>query len=72
MYYGGFSYTEAYNLPVKYKVWFVNRIAKEINRSNSGEAPQGDRSQQNNNPETAALMGRVRSANTAARNRRFT
>lgn len=72
MYYGGFTYTEAYNIPVKYKVWFVNRIAKEIKRSSDGESPPGDRSTQNNTAENAALMGRVRSANTAARNRRFT
>lgn len=72
MYYGGFTYTEAYNLPVRYKLWFINRIAKELKKSSDGEAPQGDRSAHNNNPETAALMGRVRSANTAARNRRFT
>jgi hypothetical protein len=72
MYYGGFTYTEAYNLPVRYKLWFVNRIAKELKRSNEGEAPQGDRTAHNNTPETAALTGRIRSSNTATRNRRFT
>jgi hypothetical protein len=72
MYYGGFTYTEAYNLPVRYKLWFVSRIAKELKRSQEGQAPEGDRTPTNNTPETAALMGRVRSANTAARNRRFT
>ncbi len=72
MYYGGFTYTEAYNLPVRYKLWFVNRIAKELKRSQEGEAPQGDRTPSSNTPETAALLGRVKSANTAARNRRFT
>lgn len=72
MYYGGFTYTEAYNLPTKYKIWFVNRIAKELKRSQEGDAPQGDRTPGNNDPETAALLGRVRSANTATRNRRFT
>jgi hypothetical protein len=30
MYYGGFSYKEAYHLPVSYKRWFIERISKEI------------------------------------------
>lgn len=72
MYYGGFTYTEAYNLPVSYKTWFIDRIVKEITKSNKGEAPQGDRSASSNTPETAALLGRVRSANAPARGRRFT
>ena len=44
MYYSGFSYRDAYNLPVWQRVWFIERINKEITKSqgqNRGhEAPQ--------------------------------
>jgi len=29
-YYGGWSFIEAYNLPVKLRAWFVERLAKQI------------------------------------------
>jgi hypothetical protein len=29
-YYGGWSFIEAYNLPVKLRGWFVERLAKQI------------------------------------------
>jgi len=28
-YYGGWSFTEAYNLPIKLREWFVNRLSKQ-------------------------------------------
>jgi len=28
-YYGGWSFTEAYNLPVKIRLWFFTRLGKE-------------------------------------------
>jgi len=34
MYYGGFTYSEARNLPVNFRAFFVDRINKEINRQN--------------------------------------
>ena len=30
MHYGGWSFTEIYNLPVKLRKWFFERIAKEM------------------------------------------
>jgi hypothetical protein len=30
MYYMGFTYVEALNLPVVYRRWFIERIAKEM------------------------------------------
>ena len=28
-YYGGWSFTEVYNLPIKLREWFVNRLSKQ-------------------------------------------
>ena len=33
-YHGGWSFTEAYNLPIGLRAWFVNRLAKQIEREN--------------------------------------
>jgi hypothetical protein len=30
-YYGGWSFTEAYNLPVKVRNWFVNKLTDQLN-----------------------------------------
>tara|TARA_Y100000034_G_C6792337_1_gene354850 strand:+ start:17 stop:244 length:228 start_codon:yes stop_codon:yes gene_type:complete len=29
-YYGGWSFTEAYNLPVKVRDWFVNKLTEQL------------------------------------------
>ncbi len=29
-YYGGWSFSEAYNLPVKIRTWFVKRLLKQL------------------------------------------
>jgi len=29
-YYGGWSFTEAYNLPVKVRNWFVNKLTDQL------------------------------------------
>tara|TARA_Y100000816_G_C25947749_1_gene494361 strand:+ start:516 stop:680 length:165 start_codon:yes stop_codon:yes gene_type:complete len=33
-YHGGWSFTEAYNLPVGLRTWFVNRLVKQIEKEN--------------------------------------
>jgi len=70
MYYGGFSYREAYNIPVSYKQWFIARLNRELTRS-SEEGSGQSRAVHNNTPETRALMGMARTE-TPARLRRFT
>ena len=67
MYYGGFSYTEIYNLPVSYKRWFVERISKELNRGKETES----KALHQNTPDVRALQGKVRDQ-VPARLRRFT
>ena len=32
MYYMGFSYSESYNLPIRYRTWFIERMKKEIEK----------------------------------------
>jgi len=66
MYYAGFSYTEAFKLPVVYKRWFIERITKELNDSRGGS-----RALQHNSPETRELQGMQRNQ-TPSRLRRFT
>jgi hypothetical protein len=70
MYYGGFMYTEAYNLPVSYRRWFIERIGKELNKKGSNGNPQPTRALHQDTPETRALLGRTRD-HAPSRLRRF-
>lgn len=76
MYYMGFSYKEAYNLPVPYKRWFIERVVKELNRSGGGDEndpqPAGaSRALAANTPDARAMQGYQRT-DVPARLRRFT
>ena len=76
MYYMGFSYKEAYHLPVPYKRWFIDRVVKELNRSGGGtdddpKPPAESRALHANTPDVRSLQGRQR-AETPSRLRRFT
>tara|TARA_Y100000592_G_C5343892_1_gene255569 strand:+ start:516 stop:710 length:195 start_codon:yes stop_codon:yes gene_type:complete len=42
MYYLGFTYVDAYNLPVYQRKWFINRLTKEIKDSNTSKAQMAD------------------------------
>ena len=67
----GFSYTEAYNIAIWQRRWFIERIQKEIKASaDRGEATPTHAAHQND-PNTRALMERHR-ANVPAKLRRFT
>ena len=73
MYYLGFTYREAYNIPVWQRKWFIERLNKEIERSkeaNNGQAP-ATRAVHQNTPDVRAMMGRMRSQ-VPANLRRFT
>ena len=58
MYYGGFTYTEAYRLPVYQRYWFIDRLNKEIKKASDGDAPQGSRASHDNDPQMRAMLGR--------------
>ena len=38
-YYGGWSFFEAYNLPIQIRTWFLNRLAQEL--QNEAETQDG-------------------------------
>ena len=73
MYYGGFTFTEAYNIPVAYKRWFVERIGKEMKGSSDkdGNNTGNSRAPHHNPPDVAEMMGKSRSQ-VPSRLRRFT
>jgi hypothetical protein len=70
MYYMGFTYTEAYTLPIWQRIWFIERISKEI--KSASEAGSGaSRAAHTNSPGDRAMMGR-HNPHAPARLRRFT
>jgi len=66
MYYMGFSYEEAYNLPVWQRVWFIKRINKEL-KDSQGQSHAAHA----NTADSRAMMGRARSQ-VPSKLRRFT
>ena len=73
MYYMGFTYVEAYNIPIWQRRWFITRLNDEIKKSkdaNNGQAPP-TRAMHQNTPDARAMMGRYRSQ-VPAKLRRFT
>ena len=73
MYYMGFGYRECYLLPVWQRMWFIERINKEIQETNKKNGGEGaaSRAAHQNDATTRALMGRHR-AQVPAKLRRFT
>lgn len=66
MYYVGFSYSEAMNLPIWQRQWFVKRVQEEFERSNGASKAAHD-----NTSEQRMLRGNNRSE-VPANLRRFT
>ena len=66
MYYMGFSYKEAYDLPIWQREWFIKRINKEI-KSSQGQSHAAHA----NTPDARAMMNKAR-AQVPAKLRRFT
>jgi hypothetical protein len=60
----GFTYTEAYMLPIWQRYWFIKRVSKEIESSGDTKAAHA------NSAEARALTGKHRS-NPPAKLRRF-
>ena len=71
MYYMGFSYIEAYNIPVWQRAWFIRRINKEFMKAKDGGSPPQSKAAHTNTPEARALMGNNRQQ-VPAKLRRFT
>ena len=71
MYYMGFTYKEAYNIPIWQRRWFLKRCQKEISETNEGDKQAGSRAAHQNAPDVRALMNRHREM-VPAKLRRFT
>lgn len=69
MYYMGFTYSEARGLPVPYRMWFINRMSKEM-KPDGEEGNTQSRAAHTNTPEIRALQGRSRE-HVPSRLRRF-
>ncbi len=67
----GFSYHEAYRLPLWQRQWFVERLNKEFTKSNENGDPAMSRAAHANDAESRAMMGMSRTQ-SPARLRRFT
>ena len=69
----GFTYVEAYNIPVWQRNWFIARINTEFKRANDKNGGQGaeSRAAHMNTPEARQLQGRARHQ-VPANLRRFT
>jgi hypothetical protein len=65
MYYMGFSYWECYNLPIQYRVWFLQRLQKELKGSNDSRAAHA------NSPDARTMTNKAR-GQVPAKLRRFT
>lgn len=71
MYWMGFSFSEAMNLPLGWRRWFIDRVQKELSKTGpNGEGPPSKGAAQNT-ADTRSLMGMARDQ-VPARLRRFT
>ena len=70
MYYMGFTYSEAYRIPIWQRRWFVERIRKEFKKGEA-ENVNVSRASHDNTPEQQYLAGRSRT-DAPTRLRRFT
>ena len=70
MYYMGFSYVETYNIPIQYRIWFINRVQEELKKANEKGDGQS-RAAHDNSAEARSMMGRSR-AQVPSKLRRFT
>jgi hypothetical protein len=71
IYYGGFTYSEAYHLPVQDRHWFLRRLIEELEKSNANGEAAPTRAAHQNTPDVRAMQNRTRTQ-TPSRLRRFT
>jgi hypothetical protein len=70
-YYFGMTWQDYYHLPVTYKRWLIERIQREIKKTNSNGNEAGTKGAHHNDPQTRAFQGKHRE-HVPARLRRFT
>jgi hypothetical protein len=69
VYYGGFTNTDIDQMQVQRKIWYMERLSKEITKG--ADDGSGTRATHQNTPEIRELQGRQRTTGPA-RTRRFT
>ena len=67
----GFTYVEAYNIPIWQRNWFIARLNKEFQKAKDSGKPTQSRAAHTNTGESRALMGNHRQQ-VPAKLRRFT
>jgi len=70
MYYMGFTYAEAYTLPIWQRHWFIERTNKELKQASDQDSGASRALHQNTN-EARSMYGRARNQ-VPAKLRRFT
>lgn len=70
MYYVGFSRKDAYELPIWERLWYLDRLGKELKKSNE-QGSNASKAAQNNTPDQRFMKGNNR-LNVPAKLRRFT
>ena len=70
MYYIGFTYQDAYNLPIWKREWFIGRTIREFKTAADNGQQSQSRAAHANSPDQRAMQG-LR-PNAPARLRRFT
>jgi len=70
MYYMGFTYRESYNMPIKYRMWFIKRTGEEISKAADKNQPPHNAAH-GQDPDTRMMQGQQR-GQVPARLRRMT
>lgn len=71
MYWMGFTFTEAMNLPMAYKRWYIERLKTELEKKGTNGEVVPSKAPHQMTPEARQLMGHARDM-SPARLRRFT
>lgn len=71
MYWLGFTFTEAMNLPMTYKRWYIERLTKELEKKGPSGETVPSKAPHQMTQEARQLMGHARDQ-SPARLRRFT
>ena len=55
----GFTYTESYNIPIRMRMWFIDRCGTEIKKAHENDTSPHNAAH-NQGPEERALQNRAR------------
>jgi len=67
----GFTYVEAYNIPIWQRIWFIHRLNKEFQKADESNSTHLSKAAHTNTPDKRMLSGMHRHQ-VPAKLRRFT